>query len=166
MTVMMAIHGETGTRGLIVCCAAALRGAARSCVNRQGSGRKAPRKSTLRACWSSEEFAGTEERENQPITLRQGPLPFAPNVFGPHAVGREHKDDRLRLIQRAINFGCPIATRCEMIRVQPSRDPLPVEVEGERLRELKVLPRIADEDRRRRFALRFSPVAVALASRS
>ena len=50
----------------------------------------------------------------------------------------QYKDDRLCLIQRAINFGCPIATRCEMIRVQPGRDPLPVEVEGERLCEVNV----------------------------
>ena len=43
-------------------------------------------------------LAGTEERKNQPIALRQCALPFAANVFGAHAIGREHEDDRFRLI--------------------------------------------------------------------
>ena len=35
-------------------------------------------------------LAGTEERKNQAIALRQCALPFAANVFGAHAIGREH----------------------------------------------------------------------------
>ena len=64
------------------------------------------------------------------------------------------------------SFGCAIATRCEMICVQPSGDPLPVKVEGERLREVKVLPRIADEHRRHDSGCDSASVAVVLAGRS
>ena len=77
------------------------------------------------------QLAGTEEHKNHAISLRQRALPFSANVFRAHAVGGDHKDDRLRLIQRVINLDCPVATRCEMVRVQPSADPLPIKMEGE-----------------------------------
>ena len=62
----------------------------------------------------------------------------------------------------AVRHAFPPNARCEMVRVQPSADPLPIKMEGERLREVKVLPGIADEDRTHRSHCDSAPVAIAL----
>ncbi len=93
-------------------------------------------------------FRSTDAGENDSLALAQRPLPFVADVGRLDAVGRSDEHDGVCLVERSLESPLPILAGLEIPDVQPDGHALSQQVKGQRFREVVVLARIAQEQRR------------------